>query len=294
MSGYIISCCSTADLPKERFEKNNTSYVCFHFYLDEKEYLDDLGKSVPFPQFYEELRKGAETKTSQVSIGEYCDYFEEFLSRGKDILHVTLSSGLSGSHTSACIAADIMREKYPERDIVIIDSLCASTGYGLFVETLASKRDEGMPLLELAEWAENNKLRLQHWFFSTDLKWYVKGGRISSTAGFIGNILGICPILHMDAKGQLVPIGKVRTKKKAYRAMLDAMKSCAENGTEYSGKSFLCHSDCPEDAKATAELIEEHFPKLDGKVFISDVGTVIGSHTGPGTVALFFWGEERE
>ena len=293
MADFILSCCSTADLSREHFEKRGISFICFHFELDGTPYMDDLGKSIPFDEFYQRMTDGADTKTSQINVEEYCEYFERFLQEGKDILHLTLSSGISGSVNSARIAQGMLREKYPERNIFIVDSLAASSGYGLLMDKLADLRDEGKSIDEVREWAEENKKKLQHWFFSTDLTFYVKGGRVSKTAGFIGNVMNICPLLNVNFEGKLIPRQKVRTKKKVIAEIVDKMEQNAENGLDYDGKCYISNSACEEDAKAVAELVEARFPKLNGKVEINSIGTTIGSHTGPGTVALFFWGKER-
>lgn len=294
MNPYILSCCSTADLSKEHFQKRQLSYICFHFELDGRQYLDDLGESVPFDQFYQAMADGAETRTSQINAEEFIEYFEPFLKEGNDIVHVTLSSGLTGVYNSACIAKDELLERYPDRNIYIVDSLGASSGYGLLMDRLADLRDEGMSAAELADWAEENKLKMHHWFFSTDLTFYVKGGRVSKTSGFVGNLLNICPLLNMSFDGKLIPRYKIRTKKKVYAAIVDKMVELADNGTDYSGKCYMCHSSCYEDAKAVADIVKARFPKLNGEVEINSIGTTIGSHTGPGTVALFFWGAKRE
>lgn len=293
MGDYVLSCCSTADLSKERFEKRQIQYVCFHFELGGKEYLDDLGASVPPEELYRRMIAGEDTKTSQVSVGDYEALFEKNLKDGKDILHVTLSSGISGTYNSACVARDELKERYPDRKIYVVDSLAASSGYGLLMETLADLRDSGMGIDELYRWAEENKLKLHHWFFSTDLTFYVKGGRISKASGFFGGVLNICPLLNMDNNGKLIPRYKIRTKKKVIRAIVDKMEEYAEGGLDYCGKCYISQSDCYEDAREVADLVEARFPKLDGKVEIYSIGTTIGSHTGPGTVALFFWGSER-
>ena len=294
MSNYILSCCSTADLTKEHFQSRKISYICFHFELDGKEYLDDLGESISFDAFYQAMTNGADTKTSQINADEFMAYFEPFLKEGRDIVHVTLSSGISGVYNSACIARDEMMEKYPDRKIYIIDSANAASGYGLLMDKLADLRDFGMSAEELAAWAEENKLKCHAWFFSSDLTFFVKGGRVSKTSGFVGNLLNICPLLNVSFEGKLVPRFKIRTKKKAITAIVDKMAELAENGTDYTGKCYISNSACHEDAKAVAELIKERFPKLNGDVLINSIGTTIGSHTGPGTVALFFWGKKRE
>lgn len=293
MSDYILSCCSTADLSKEHFERRGIHYVCFHYMLNDVSYPDDLGQSIAFEDFYRMMTEGADTKTSQVNVAEFIDYFTPFLKEGKDILHVSLSSGLSGSVNSARTAAAMLSEEYPDRKIYIVDSLGASSGYGLIMETLADMRDEGKSIDELHDWIEANKLRLHHWFFSTDLTFYVKGGRVSKASGFFGTMLNICPLLNMDNLGRLIPREKIRTKKKVIKTIVDRMEECAADGLDYSGKCFISQSACAEDAEAVAALVEERFPKLNGKVEINYVGTTIGSHTGPGTVALFFWGAER-
>ena len=293
MSDFVLSCCSTADLTKEQFERRNIQYICFHYFLDNVEYADDLYTTMTPDAFYQAMVDGADTRTSQVNISEYLDYFTGFLEQGKDILHLTLSSGISGSHTSAINAAAIARERYPDRKIYIVDALAAASGFGLLMDKLADLRDEGMDIDQLRDWAEANRLRLHHWFFSTDLTFFVKGGRISKAAGVFGGLLNICPLMNVSHEGRLIPREKIRTKKKVIQAIVDKMAEFADNGLDYDGKCYMCHSACLEDAQEVAHLVEERFPKLNGKVQIYNIGTTIGSHTGPGTVALFFWGKER-
>ena len=294
MANYILSCSSTADLSKEHFEVRDIHYICFHYELNGVSHPDDLGQSIPFDEFYREMAAGAETKTSQINIEEYCRYFESFLKEGLDILHVTLSSGISGTLNSALSAKGILSEKYPDRKIIVLDSLAASSGYGLLMDKAADMRDSGMNIDELTDWIEENKLKLQHWFFSTTLKYYIRGGRISKAAGFIGEVLGICPLLHVDEAGKLVPMEKIRTKKAVFRAITQKMLNLAENGADYDGKCYICQSLCLDDARAVADLVEANFPNLNGRVEINNIGTTIGAHTGPGTVALFFWGKSRK
>lgn len=293
MSSYQLSCCSTADLSAERFAARDIAWVPFHFELDGVMYPDDLGASIPFDDFYAAMQQGAKTKTSQVSVGEYLEHFKAILNQDKDILHVSLSSGLSGSYQSACIAAQQLRSSYPARKIFVVDSLGASSGYGLLMDTLADKRDEGLSIDALAQWAEEHRLMVHHWFFSTDLTFYVRGGRVSKTAGFVGTMLHICPLLNMDYQGHLIPREKIRSKHRALQAALQKMKEHAQDGTSYTGKVFICHSACEKDAQTLAHLVSEAFPHLAEEVQIFPIGTTIGSHTGPGTISLFFWGDER-
>lgn len=293
MSEFILTCCSTADRNKQFFLERNIPYVCFHLEFKGKECLDDLGETIPFDTFYEAMKAGEMPKTSQVNSEDFIALFEPFLSEGKDILHVSLSSGISGTYNSAHIAREVLLEKYPMRQIKIVDSLGASSGYGLLVEYMADLRDEGKSLEEVYAWAEANKLKMHHWFFSTDLTSYKRGGRISPTAALIGGMLSICPLMNMDDEGHLIPRKKIRTKRKAIEEMVDTMLAHVENGENYTGKCAICHSACLVDAMKVQQIIESRVPALKGKISINSIGTVIGAHTGPGTVALFFMGDTR-
>lgn len=294
MSNYILSCCSTADLTKEHFQKRDISYICFHYQLDGVTYPDDLGETMPFDKFYQAMTDGADTRTSQINVDEFEEYFTPFLEAGKDVLHLCLSSGITSVLNSAQVAAASLREKYPERKLIIVDSLCASSGYGLLMDKLADMRDAGADIDAVATFAEEARHRLNHWFFTSDLTFFIKGGRVTKTAGFFGKMLNICPLLNVNSEGKLIPREKIRTKRKVIRAVVDRMEELAEDGLDYSGKVYISNSACHEDAEAVAALVEERFPKMDGKVQIYSIGTTIGSHTGPGTVALFFWGKERQ
>ncbi len=293
MADYILSGCSAADLSKEHFERIGVRYICFHYMMDDVLYPDDLGETLSADEFYARMAKGAVTKTSQINISEYVDYFSAMCEEGKDIVHVTLSSGISGTYNSASNAALIVKERFPEREIYVIDSLGASSGYGLILDTAAAMRDSGLSAKELADWITENRLKLHHWFFSTDLSSYVRGGRISKTAAFFGGVFEICPLLNMDNLGRLIPRKKVRTKKNVIKEIVQRMVENADKGLDYDGKCFISMSACREDAEEVARLVEARFPKLNGKVLINNIGGLIGSHTGPGTVALFFWGGER-
>lgn len=293
MSSYVITSCSTADMPIAFFKNRNVPYVCFHYMIDGKDYLDDLYQSITPEVFYKQIADGAMPTTSQVNASAYQEFWEPILKEGKDIIHLVLSSGISGSINSARIARDMLLEDYPERKLVVIDSLAAASGFGLLLDSACDLRDAGKSLEEVVDWVESHKLNLHHWFFSSDLTSFVRGGRISKTSGFFGMALKICPLMNVNNEGKLTPRYKIRTKKKTMEAMLQQMEEHAENGTGYIGKVFMCHSDCYEDARAVADMIEERFPHINGKVMINNIGTVIGSHTGPGTVALFFYGDER-
>ena len=290
---YAITCCSTADLPAQFYEKTGISYAKFHFSMNGVDYDDDLGLSISPEEFYQQIRQGALPVTSQVNVQQYEDLFEPILRSGKDLIHLTLSSGISGSIGSARIAARELSERYPNRRIQIIDSLAAASGYGLLVEEAYCRQQEGMSFDQLVSWIEENKLKLHHWFFSTDLTHFRRGGRISASSAFFGNMLNICPLMNVNSQGKLVPREKIRGKKRVMGQMLRQMELHAQEGLAYKGRCFICHSDCASDARELAAMVEQAFPSLDGPVEIFPIGTVIGSHTGPGTVALFFWGDER-
>ena len=280
-------------MSREFMEENKIPFAMFHYQMDGEEFIDDLYTSITPEAFYQKISNGACPVTSQINAEEYKELFEPILKSGRDVLHMTLSSGISGSINSANVAKQQLEEAYPDRKVIVIDSLGASSGYGLLVTQAVENQKAGLSLMENADWIEQNRLYLHHWFFSTDLTSYIRGGRISRTAGFVGKALNICPLLNMDSEGRLIPRSKCRGKKQVIREIVKRMEEHARDGLAYSGKCYISQSACRADAEEVARLVKERFPKLDGEVQINDIGTVIGSHTGPGTVALFFWGDER-
>ncbi len=293
MSEYVLTTCSACDLTNEHLESIHVPYVHFHYQLGKEIRPDDLWLTMDPHTFYQRMIAGEESRTSQVNMSEYVDFWRPFLEEGKDVLHLTLSSGISGTVNSARAAAEELKKDFPDREIIVVDSLAASSGYGLLVDKLAELRDEGYSLKELHRYAEDHKLYLHHWFFSSDLTFYIRGGRVSRAAGFFGQMLSICPLLNVDYQGRLIPRDKIRTKKKVIKEIVARMEEHAQDGYDYSGKCFISYSDCLEDAQAVAALVEEKFPKLNGKVQLFPIGSTVGAHTGPGTVALFFWGDLR-
>ncbi|MBR3227309.1 MAG: DegV family protein [Erysipelotrichaceae bacterium] len=289
MSDYQITCCATADLTEEMFRKRGIRYACFTFEADGKVYQDDCGKSYPPAKFYEDIKNGMMPVTSQVNMETYMELFEPILKEGRDILHLTLSSGISGTLNSAVMAANELNDKY-ENKVHVVDSLAASSGYGLLVMMTKDNQDKGMSLEDNLKWLEENKKRVIHWFFSSDLTSFVRGGRISKTAGFFGTALQICPVMCVSDRGTLEVLEKTRTKKKASRKIVENMLE--EVGPDYDGYCYICNSACLEDAEAVKAMVMEAIPKLK-EVLIFDIGGVIGSHTGPGTVALFYFGKKR-
>lgn len=291
MGDYILSCCSTADLSKEDFEKRDIHYISNSYEIDGIRYIDDLGESVTYPEFYQAIREGAITKTSHIDKEEYVEYFEGFLKEGKDILHITLSSGLSNTVTYANEARKELDAKYPDRTIYIVDSMAASSGYGLIMETLADKRDQGASLKELYRWIIENRMNMNHILFSTDISTYLRGGKLSKRSTILSNMMDYCQLLYMNYLGELVAKGRVRGKKNAYNAIVD--KAVEVAGTNYDGKVFISDSDCLEDAKNVASMLKEKLPKIKGDISIKNIGNTIGSHSGPGTVAIYLWGATR-
>ena len=236
MSNYIISCCSTADLNQDYFDNNKVPFACFQFFVDAVMYEDNLGKSMDFATFYQKMRDGAMTRPSQVNAEGYIDMLRPYLEAGKDVLHITLSSGISGTYNSASIAKDMLSEEFPDRTIYVIDSLTASVGYGLLVDTALAKQQEGMDIHTLNQWILDNRLKLKLWLMVSDLTYLVRGGRVSKASGAIGNLLNICPLIDFDVEGKLSVREKVRTKKKALKTQVEKMKESASGGTEYNGK----------------------------------------------------------
>lgn len=294
MSDYIITTCSTADFNQEAMDKYGLKYAMFSYIIDNVSYKDDLYQTISAEEFYQQIVDGAMPTTSQVSTTEYLELWEPALSAGKDVLHLCLSSGISGTYNSATIAANMAMEKYPDRKVAAIDSLAASSGLGLLSVIARQNQDAGMSFEDNVKWVDEHRKNLQTWFFVSDLTCLIRGGRVSKVAGAFGKMLNICPLMYVAKDGTLQVETKLRGRKNAIKGAFNVMKEKAENGADYSRKVIITHSQCYEDAKAVADLIEEYFPKMDGKVEIYDIGSVIGSHTGPGTVALSFYGVDKE
>lgn len=291
---FKLTCESTVDITLEQLNKREIDYLPFHYYVNNIEYIDDLGKSMSYNHFYDLINKGAKTNTAQANVEEYINFFEKWLNQGYDILHLTLSTGLSGTYNSAIIASQELSIKYPSQKIYIVDSLAASSGYGMLMDTLADKRDEGFTIEEVRDYAEEIKLNIHHSFFSSNVDYYAKGGRISKTAGFFGTLFKICPYLEMNCQGKIVPRKKIRGKTNAIMEIIKQMELNINNGYNYNDKCYICNSDCYEDALNLKQEIEKRFPNLVDKIIINNIGTTIGSQCGPGTVAVFFYGKKRD
>lgn len=284
---YVIVTDSTCDLPVEVVAETGVIIMKMSFEIDGKSMLDG---DMDYHDFYEKMRAGAATKTSQLTPATCESIFEKIIKSGRDVLCISFSSGLSGSFNSACIAKDNLAEKYSDAKIICIDSLCASTGQGLLVFKACEQKKAGMDIDELADWVENNKLHLCHLFTVDDLKYLHRGGRISKATAVAGAILGIKPILHVDDEGRLVAIGKVRGRKQSLIKLVDLM---SERVAGYKNPVIgICHGDCWGDADFVADLAQKKLGH-SARVITAYTGTVIGAHSGPGTLAFFFMGEKR-
>ena len=290
---FTLSCCSTVDLPYSYMESRDIPVLFYTYVVDGVEYDDDMGRDPEaLPRFYRFLEEGKLPQTSQVNVAAYMDFFEKLLQKG-DLLHIAFTSGQSGSVHNAFLAAEELRQKYPDRKLIVIVSLCYSSGYGLLVDSAADMRDAGRSIDEVAQWVLDNRNTVHHQFFSSDMTQFRRTGRVSGAAATVATVLNICPIMRLDDTGSIKAYSKVRGKRKAVETTVDTMEQCARGGRDYDDKCFVCHSRCPEDARMLIYAIEERFPKLKGRVRLCDIGTIIGSHAGPGTVAVFFYGNER-
>ena len=287
MSTYQIITDSGCDLPLEMRRQLNIEMVSLTLRFREQERPDSVSDEIK--DLYAALRAGEVASTAAVNPDTWEKAMEPALERGEDVLVIAFSSGLSTTYQSAVIAAGDLAERYPERKIRVVDSRSASLGQGLLVWYACKKRDAGMSLDELADWVEEEKYHLCHWFTVDDLMYLKRGGRVSAATALVGTMLGIKPVLHMDDEGHLINVGKVRGRKASIEALAEKMGQLGLPGK--NDTVFICHGDCLEDAQRLETIVKERFGVKE--VFIGYTGAVIGSHSGPGTLALFFLGEKR-
>lgn len=284
---YVIISDSTCDLPADIQKELNLVTLNLTYEVDG---VQHIGDSMPIEELYSKMRNGSVTKTSQVTPQEYLHEFESWVQKGYDVLYLAFSSALSGSYNSARNAVEELREQYPEAKLYAIDTLCASLGEGLLVYLAFQKKQEGLSIDQLHDWVMETRLHLCHVFTVDDLFFLHRGGRVSKTAAIAGSILGIKPLLHVDDEGRLMPVTKIRGRKQSLEklvAMMDERIGNWENKT-----IAICHGDCLEEAKFVAELCKKRLGK-NIRVIIGFTGPVVGAHSGPGTMALFFLGETR-
>ncbi len=290
MKNFIITTDTTCDLPAEYIREHEIGMLSLTYTLNETTYSWE--QPLPVKDFYDYMRNGSLPTTSQANPEEAKALFEQIIrEQDADILHIAFSSGLSGSYNSSRIAANELLEDYPEHRIIVVDSLCASLGEGLLVHKAVCLKEQGKSLDETAAWLEENKLHLVHNFTVDDLFHLYRGGRVSKTAAFVGTMINLKPILHVDNEGHLIPLAKVRGRKKSLTALVDAMEKQVGAWRDKNDVIFISHGDCEEEAQLVADLIKK---RLGYESFlINYVGPTIGAHTGPGVIALFYMGDFR-
>lgn len=287
MSGFVIGTCSTSDLPASYIEKNRLLVLKFSYSID---HIDHKDGDMDTKTFFDLERDGKMPTTSQLTPEDIINDFDAVLSAGNDLLYIAFSSGLSGSYNNLSLVAGDMRVKYPDRKIHVVDSLCASLGQGLLVDYAVKMRDAGKSFDETVKWVESNKLGLNHWFTVDSLAHLRRGGRVTGAAAFVGNLLHIKPVLNVDYEGHLIPREKEKGRKRALKCLVEKME-------EYIYKPegqpiFISHGDDLEAAEKLAEMVKSRLPEI-GEIMINPLGAVIGTHAGPGTIALFFMGKSR-
>ncbi|WP_300347156.1 DegV family protein [Clostridium sp.] len=290
MDNFIILTDSACDLPKNiiiDLEIKELGLICN---INNKEYIDDINSELTSKEFYNKLKEGAMPSTSQINSFKFVEYFEEYVKKGIAILYLAFSSALSGTYNSSLIARNELLEQYPEAKIEIIDTRAACLGQGLIVYYAAKMRKEGKSLEEISNWVEENKNKTCHFFTVDNLDHLKRGGRISPTAAAIGSLLNIKPMLYTNDKGELHNFSKAKGRKRAIKNLYELLDKHIVNPEEQT--IFIAHSDCIEDAEKLAEMIKEKYNVKE--IIIDYIGIVIGSHTGIGTLALFFLGDTKE
>ena len=289
MRDYVITTDNNSDLPESYYTEHGVGCTYLSYTMDGQHYSHE--NFLPVKEFYDRMRKGSMPTTAQVNPEDARALIEPYLKAEKDVLHIAFSSGLSGSYNSARIAGEELQEEYPDRKIVVIDSLAASLGQGLLVYLAQKKKEEGKTMDEVAQWVMEHRLNMVHTFTVDDLNHLYRGGRVSKTTAVVGGVLNIKPVLHVDDEGKLIPVGKVRGRKKSLLALVDMMEEKLGNYKNSCDTIFISHGDCEQDAQFVVDKIKEKYPIKT--VLMNHVGATICAHSGPGTVALFFVGENR-
>lgn len=288
MGKFKIITDSSCDLTQELADELDLRVVPLSVLINDKEYVNYLdGREISFADYYALLRQEMLGKTSAPNVFDFTSAMEDYLKEGMDILYLGFSSALSGTYNAGVVAAEELRAKYPERKIITVDTLCASLGQGMLIYLAVKKKEAGASIEDVAEYVENTKLHLCHWFTVDDLNHLKRGGRVSAVAATFGTILNIKPVMHVDNEGRLIAVDKVRGRKASLNALLKMMEETVID----KSVAFISHGDCYEEAKALADKVREEVGIENVK--INYVGPVIGTHSGPGTMALFFIGKER-
>lgn len=292
---FIMSCSSPVDVDASYFMKRNVRILYYHYMMDDVEHEDIMGRNKEeLHQFFESLKNGKRSFTSQIAIDQYIEYFEELLKENLPILHIELGTGMTNSTINALKAVTMIKEKHPEAQIDVIDSLCSSSGYGLLVDYALDLRDEGKSMDEIEAWVIDHRNQVHHQFFCTDLSYFKRSGRITMMTAFFGSIMKACPIMKLNKDGKIIVYNKAFGRKNAIRKTVEEVMKHIQNGKDYQGKLWINGSDVPEMVETVRQALIQEAPGLEDKIRIWDIGTIIGSHCGPGTVAIYFLGDERE
>lgn len=281
---------SGADLPRSYVEEHNLVFMPMSYAFGNAVYSDDMGDSMPFPEFYNLLREGKTSVTAQVTPKQFFDAMRPYLQKGIDILYIAFSSGLSGTCQSGQLAQETLSKEFPDRQVLVVDTFAASAGLALMIDHAVRMHKEGVELAKIAQWLEDNKRFVQQWFTVDDINHLRRGGRVSGAAAFAGTLLSIKPTLYINNEGLLIPLGKSRGRRKALRDMVDRMEELGENLSDQ--RIFISHGDTPEDAEYVADMIRQRFGITD--IMITYIGPIIGSHGGPGILLLAFMGKDRQ
>lgn len=291
---FILSCESAVDLPFNYINGRNISILFYTYSINGELFTDNMQKDENnLKDFYEKLENGVISRTSQINEFKYYDYFDKLL-KEDDVLHICLGSGMTPSYYNALKAKELLDKKYPNRKLVILDSLCSSGGYGLLVDVCADMKDNNKSIEEIVDWVMNNRNRVHHQFFSTNIKYFRRSGRISGPTAFIATTLGICPLMRLNSAGKIISYSKCRGVRRTVKSVFDTICRNCQNGLDYKNKIVIYHANSLKNALDLKRMLEEKFINLRGNITMTEIGNIIGSHCGPGTVAVSFLGNERE
>ncbi|MEI6101353.1 MAG: DegV family protein [Eubacteriales bacterium] len=290
MSEYVIGACSCCDLPSDYAAQRNLIVLPYHYFMDGNEYIENQGDEAAIKFFYTKLREGSVSTTSMVNTETFESLFRPVLESGRDMLYIVLSSGLSGSYNNAKMVAEKLSKEFPQRKLYVVDSLSAARGFGLFVHLILNQRDEGKSIDEVYNWALENTKHLIHWFAVDSLDHLRRGGRVSRATAFLGTMMNIKPVLRFDNDGKIIPVEKIRGRKKSLIELVDKMDGQFENPK--GATVFIGHGDALEDAQFLEKLVWERYPQIK-ETFIHYIGPIVGTHSGPSTIALHYLGNQR-
>jgi len=294
MADFILSSESVMDRPYAWAQSRDISVIFYKYEVDGKTFEDNMERDpAATEEFYRYIDEGHIPTTSQINQFTYEEYFRSLLAQGKDVLHLCLSTGFTGSYNNAVNAAEELKEEFPDRKLYVVDTYCGSCGLGYYMEFVADKRDEGLSIDELYQWAMDFRLKVHHIFTNPDLSYFKRTGRLTGPAATLASVLNIVPVMHLNGEGRLIAYDKYRGKKKAYQHFMDEMARLADGGEDYCGRLAIGHARCPEDVEMIKQMLMERFPKA-GEPAIYNIGPIIVSHCGPGTISFYFIGKERE